>query len=44
MKKFGKPIEKSKIENLTTLLQLSALVEFLTMAGKIRSTRENFLN
>jgi hypothetical protein len=42
LKKFEKPIEKSKIENLVTLLQLTPLVEFLAMAGKIRSTRENF--
>jgi hypothetical protein len=40
--KFGKPIKKSKIENVVTLLQLTPLVEFLPMAGKIRSTSENF--
>jgi hypothetical protein len=40
--KFGKTIKKSKIENLVTLLQLTPLVGFSTMAGKIRSTRENF--
>jgi hypothetical protein len=42
LKKFGKPIEKSKIENLVTLLQLTPLAGFLAMAEKIRSTRENF--
>jgi hypothetical protein len=43
LKKFRNPIEKSKIENLVTLLQLTALVEFPAMAEKIRSTRGNFL-
>jgi hypothetical protein len=42
LKKFGKPIEKSKIENLVTLPQLTPLVGFLAMAEKIRSTRGNF--
>jgi hypothetical protein len=42
LKKLEKPIEKSKIENLVTLLQLTPLVGFLVMAGKIRSTRGNF--
>jgi hypothetical protein len=42
LKKFGKPIEKSKIENLATLLQLTPLVGFLAMAEKIQSTRGNF--
>ncbi len=42
LKKFGKSIEKSKIEKLVTLLQLTPFVEFLAKAGKIRSTRENF--
>jgi hypothetical protein len=42
MKKFEKPIEKSKFENLVTLLQLTPLVGFLSVAEKIRSTRENF--
>jgi hypothetical protein len=42
LKKFGKSIEKSKIENLVTLLQLTPRVGFLAMAGKIRTTRENF--
>jgi hypothetical protein len=42
LKKFGKSIEKSKIENLVTLLQLTPFGGFLTMAEKIRSTRENF--
>jgi hypothetical protein len=42
LKKFGKSIEKSKIENLVTLLQLTPLVGFLAMAEKIRSTRGNF--
>jgi hypothetical protein len=42
MKKIGKPIEKSKIENLVTLLQLTPFVGFLEMVGKIRSIRENF--
>jgi hypothetical protein len=36
------PIEKFKIENLVTLLQLTSLVGFLPMAGKIRSTRDKF--
>jgi hypothetical protein len=39
LKKFGKSIEKSKIE---TLLQLTPLVGFLAKAEKIRITRENF--
>jgi uncharacterized protein YybS (DUF2232 family) len=39
LEKFGKSIEKSKIENLVTLLQLTPLVGFLAMAEKIRSTR-----
>jgi hypothetical protein len=42
LKKFGKPIEKSKIENLATLLKLTPLVGFLAMAGKIQSTLGNF--
>jgi hypothetical protein len=42
LKKFGRSIEKSKIENLATLLQLKPLVGFLAMAGKIGSTRGNF--
>jgi hypothetical protein len=42
LKKFEKPIKKSKIENLATLLQLAPLVGFLPTAGKIRRTRENF--
>jgi hypothetical protein len=42
LKKFGKLIEKFKIENLVTLLQLTHLAGFLAMAGKIRSTRGNF--
>jgi hypothetical protein len=42
LKKIGNPIKKSKTENLATLLQLTPIVEFLAMAGKIRSTRENF--
>jgi hypothetical protein len=42
LKKFGKSIEKSKIENLVTLLQLIRLVGFSAMAEKIQSTRENF--
>jgi hypothetical protein len=42
LKKFGKPIEKSKIENLVTLLQLTPLVGLLAMAEKIHSTRGNF--
>jgi hypothetical protein len=42
LKKFGKPIEKSKIENLVTLLQFTPLVGFIAMAEKIRNTRENF--
>jgi hypothetical protein len=42
LKKFGKSIEKSKIENLVTLLQLTPLVGFLAMAQKTRSTRGNF--
>jgi hypothetical protein len=41
LKKFGKPIKKSKIENLVTLLQLTPLVGFPAMAGKIRSARGN---
>jgi hypothetical protein len=40
LKKFGKPIEKSKIENLATLHQLTPLVGFLAMAEKFWSTRE----
>jgi hypothetical protein len=39
LKKFGKPIKKSKIENLVTLLQLTPSVGFLAMAEKIRSIR-----
>jgi hypothetical protein len=35
LKKFEKPIEKSKSENLLTLLQLTPLVGFLAMAEKI---------
>jgi hypothetical protein len=41
LKKIGKPIEKSKIESLVTLLQLTRLAGFLPMAGKIRGNREN---
>jgi hypothetical protein len=41
LEKFGKPIEKFKIENLVTLLQLRPPVGFLAMAGKIQSSREN---
>jgi hypothetical protein len=41
LKKFGKPIEKSKIENLVTLLQVTPFVGFLAMAEKIWSTRGN---
>jgi hypothetical protein len=42
LENFEKPIKKSKIENLVALLQLTPLVGFLPIAGKIRSTRENF--
>jgi hypothetical protein len=42
LKKFEKPNEKSKIENLVTLLQLTPLVGFPAMAGKIRSTCKKF--
>ncbi len=42
MNKFGNLLEKSKIDNLVTLFQLTPLVGFLPMAGKICSTRENF--
>jgi hypothetical protein len=35
LKKFGKPIEKSEIKNLDTLLQITPLVGFPAMAGKI---------
>jgi hypothetical protein len=42
LKKFEKSIEKSKIENLVTLLQLTPHVGFLAMAEKIRSTRGKF--
>jgi hypothetical protein len=35
LKKFGKPIEKSEIENLVTLLQFPPLVGFPAMARKI---------
>jgi hypothetical protein len=35
-------IEKSKIENLLTLFQLTPLVGFLAMAEKIQNTHENF--
>jgi hypothetical protein len=42
LKKFEKPIEKSKIENLATLLQFPSLAGFPAMAEKIQSTRGNF--
>jgi hypothetical protein len=42
LKKIEKPIEKSKIENLVTLLQLTPLVGFLAMTEKIPNTRGNF--
>jgi hypothetical protein len=42
LKKFGKPIEKFKIENLVTLFQLTPHVGFIAMSGKILSTRQNF--
>jgi hypothetical protein len=35
LKKFGKPIKKSKIENLATLLQRTPAVGFPAMAEKI---------
>jgi hypothetical protein len=41
LKEVGQPIEKSKIENLVTLLQLTPLVGFPAMAEKIRGTRGN---
>jgi hypothetical protein len=41
LKKSGKPIEKSKIENLVTPLQLTRL-GFLAIAEKFRSTRGDF--
>jgi hypothetical protein len=37
-----KTYQKSKIENLAILLQLTPLVGFQAMAEKIRSTRANF--
>jgi hypothetical protein len=43
LKKFGKSVEKSKFENLVTLLQLIPLIGFLTKAEKIGSTRGNFI-
>jgi hypothetical protein len=42
LKKIEKPIEKSKIENLATLLHFTPPVGFPAMAGKIHSTRSNF--
>jgi hypothetical protein len=42
LKKIGKPIKKFKFENVATLLQLTPLVGFLAIAGKIQSTRGNF--
>jgi hypothetical protein len=42
LKKFGKPIEKSKIENLATLLHFTPPVGFPAMAEKIQGTRGNF--
>jgi hypothetical protein len=44
LKKIGKPIEKSKIEILVTLLQLTPLVGFPAMAEKIlfNYTQKNF--
>jgi hypothetical protein len=42
LKEIGKPIEKSEIENLVTLLQLTPHAKFLAMAEKIQSTRGNF--
>jgi hypothetical protein len=44
LKKFGKLIEKSKIENLVTLLQLTPLVGFLAIAEKFGVPGEIFLN
>jgi hypothetical protein len=44
LKNFGKPIEKCKIENLATLLQLTPLVGFLAMAEKFGVFREIFIN
>jgi hypothetical protein len=41
LKKIDKPIVKSKIEKLVTLLRLPPLVEFLAMVEKIRSIRGN---
>jgi hypothetical protein len=42
LKEIGKPIEKSKIENLVTLLKLTPFVGFLAIAEKIHSTQGNF--
>jgi hypothetical protein len=44
LKKFEKPIEQFKIENLITLLQLTPLVEFQAKAGKVGVPAEIFLN
>jgi hypothetical protein len=44
LKKIGKPIEKSKIENLATLLQLIPLVRLLAMAKKFGVPGEIFLS
>jgi hypothetical protein len=44
LKKVGKPIEKSKVENLGTLLQLRPLVGFLAMAEKFEVPAKIFLN
>jgi hypothetical protein len=44
LKKIEKPIKKSKIEKLVTLLQLAPLVGFLAMAEKIEVSAEIFLN
>jgi hypothetical protein len=40
--KSGKPIEKSKNENLVTLPQLTPLLGFSVMAEKIQSARKKF--
>jgi hypothetical protein len=42
LKKFGNSIEKSKIENLVTLLELVPFVGFPAMAEKNGSPRGNF--
>jgi hypothetical protein len=44
LKKFEKPIEKSKFENLVTLLQLTPLAGFPAMAGKFGEPGEIFFN